>query len=167
MTNNHMQCSQEFTQSSRSEGEECHRNWQAQPSMREILMIVAWSSILFVATIATFRNYSDAVSNFGDSRAYTSIASAIASWNFEHLQIKQFWGYPYAIAVLSLTSRISTQNSLLLVSVISSLASVLLVYKLWNGWVAVLFAVLSFDWLQRTFLGGSEPLAVLLIFGRS
>lgn len=132
--------------------------------MRETLILVGWTSILFVATIAVFRTYSDLVYNFGDSHAYTSVASAIGNWNFKDLQIKQFWGYPYAIAAVSLISRSSTQNSLLLVSVISSFASILLAYRLWNGWVAALFAVLNFDWLQRSFLGGSEPLAVALIF---
>ena len=133
--------------------------------MREILLILAWTSILFVGTIATFRTYSEAVYNFGDSHAYTSVASAITSWNFQHLQIKQFWGYPYSIAAVTTISRIPVQDSLLIVSVISSFASILLAYKLWDGWVAFLFAVLNFDWLQRTFLGGSEPLAVLFIFG--
>src|SRR5215470_19721580 len=125
-----MQCSHEVIQSRQTQREERHRDWREPPGMREILMIVAWTSILFVATIATFRNYSDAVYNFGDSHAYTSIASAIANWNFENLQIKQFWGYPYAIAGVSAISRISTQNSLLMVSVISSVASVLLAYRL-------------------------------------
>jgi hypothetical protein len=37
--------------------------------------------------------------------------------------------------------------------------------RLWGGWVAGFFAVLNFDWMQRSFLGGSEPLAVALIFG--
>src|SRR5437660_8286819 len=69
------------------------------------------------------------------------------------------------MAVISLTTRIPDVASLLLVSFVSSFISVALAYRLWGGWIAGLFAVLNFDWMQRSFLGGSEPLAVALIFG--
>src|SRR5437016_11113175 len=68
------------------------------------------------------------------------------------------------MAVISLTTRIPDVASLLLVSFVSSFISIALAYRLWGGWIAGLFAVLNFDWLQRSFLGGSEPLAVALIF---
>lgn len=135
------------------------------PSYREIVGLVALTAVLFVFTILRIQDYSSAVRNFGDSSAYTDIASAIRHWDFRNLQVKQFWGYPYAMAAVSLVTRISDQNSLLVVSVVSCFVSILLAYRLWGGWVAGLFAVLNFDWLQRSFLGGSEPLAVALIFG--
>jgi hypothetical protein len=37
-------------------------------------------------------------------------------------------------------------------------------YRLWGGWVAGFFAILNVDWIQRSFLGGSEPLFVALLF---
>jgi Gpi18-like mannosyltransferase len=40
-----------------------------------------------------------------------------------------------------------------------------LAWTLWDGWIAGFFAVLNFDWLQRSYLGGSEPLFVALLFG--
>ena len=37
-------------------------------------------------------------------------------------------------------------------------------FRLWGGWVAGFFAILNFDWMQRSYLGGSEPLFVALLF---
>jgi hypothetical protein len=45
------------------------------------------------------------------------------------------------------------------------LASIALAHRLWGGWVAAFFTLLNFDWMQRSFLGGSEPLFVVLLFG--
>jgi hypothetical protein len=139
--------------------------WNAEPTLREIMLLTLLSAILFAATILQFQNYRSAVTNFGDSEAYASVASAIHHWDFTGLQVKQFWGYPYAVAAVAALIHVSEQTSLLLVSVASSFISVLLAYRLWGGWIAGLFALLNFDWMQRSFLGGSEPLAVALIFG--
>jgi len=139
--------------------------WSAEPTLREVMLLVLISGLLFAATVVQFQNYGSAVTNFGDSEAYVSVASAIHHWDFSGLQIKQFWGYPYAMAGLSAITHLPEQTSLLLVSCASSFLSVLLAYKLWGGWIAGLFALLNFDWMQRSFLGGSEPLAVALIFG--
>ena len=135
------------------------------PGLRETMLILGLGSVLFTITILSFRDYDQAINNFGDSSAYTGIASAIRHWDFRDMHIKQFWGYPYAMAAVSLVTRLSDQSSLLLVSVLSSFVSITLAYRLWGGWVAGLFAILNFDWMQRSFLGGSEPLAVALIFG--
>jgi len=145
--------------------EPASRKWQCPPQFRETLLLALLAAFLFAGTTIAFRGYSDAVYNFGDSHAYTSVASAIRNWNFAGLQVKQFWGYPYVMAAISKLTGLSDQASLLLVSIASSLVSVALAYRLWGGWVAALFALLNFDWMQRSFLGGSEPLAVALIFG--
>ena len=134
------------------------------PGLLEVMAIGLTTSLLFAVAILNFRDYNSVVHGFGDSSAYTDIASAIRHWDFRGVQIKQFWGYPYAMAAVSLITRLSDQSSLLLVSVLSSLVSILLAYQLWGGSIAGLFAVLNFDWMQRSFLGGAEPLAVALIF---
>ncbi len=129
------------------------------------MLLALVSGCLFAITILRFSDYSSAILDFGDSQAYISVASAIGHWNFAGLQIKQFWGYPYAMALVSVVTRVSDQTALLAVSCTSSLLSVAFAYRLWGGWIAGFFAVLNFDWMQRSFLGGSEPLAVALIFG--
>jgi Gpi18-like mannosyltransferase len=41
----------------------------------------------------------------------------------------------------------------------------MLAYRLWGGWIATAFAIVNFDWYHRSYLGGSEPLFVALLFG--
>ena len=149
----------------RSSYEPTSAGWQADPGLREVMMLALLTSLVFVATILCFASYGPTVKNFGDSQAYTDVARAIRHWDFRGLQIKQFWGYPYAIAAVSMVTRLPEQASLLIVSCASYFLSVLLAHRLWGGRVAALFTVLNFDWMQRSFLGGSEPLAVALIFG--
>jgi hypothetical protein len=111
-------------------------SWKSEPTIREVILLFVMSAVLFVFTILGFQNYFVTVTNFGDSAAYGTVASSIRHWDFRGLQIKQFWGYPYAAAALSLLTRIPDQSSLLLVSSISSLLSVVLAYRLWGGWIA-------------------------------
>src|SRR5204863_1955271 len=139
--------------------------WKRAPTAREVMLLALLSGCLFVITILRFHDYSSAVADFGDSQAYVSAASAIRRWNFDGVQIKQFWGYPYAMVAFSIVTRSSEKASLLLVAGLSCLVSVALAFRLWGGWVAGFFAALNFDWMQRSFLGGSEPLAVALLFG--
>jgi hypothetical protein len=139
--------------------------WAIPPNFREIMLLTMLTGIFFVGTVLHFEAYHSAVRKFGDSPAYTSVASAIRHWDFSHVQIKQFWGYPYVMAAVSAVTHISDEASLLLVSCISSFLSIALAYRLWGGWVAGMFVVLNFDWMQRSFLGGAEPLAVALILG--
>ncbi len=137
----------------------------AEPSIREVLALSLMGAAVFVFIILKFSSYSAAVLNFGDSHAYIDVARAIRHWDFAGLQIKQFWGYPYAMAALSAVTRLPVETALLVISVSSCLLSVVLAQRLWGGWIAALFAVLNFDWIQRSFLGGSEPLSVALILG--
>ncbi len=138
--------------------------WKQEPTLREAVILWTGSALLFVITASTFENYSQLVRTFGDSAAYLQIADAIRTWNFSGLQLKHFWGLPYAVAALSKPTGISTEAALLIVCAASSLTAVALAYRLWGGWIALFFALLNFDWLQRSFLGGSEPLFVALLF---
>lgn|SRR5579864_293220 len=139
--------------------------WTLEPSLRQVLSLSALTCVLFVSFISLCRNYAATVDTFGDSAAYMVLASAIRHWDFQGIVVKQFWGLPYAMAALSELTRCSDRTALLLVSFASSFFAVVLADSLWGGWVAGFFAVLSFDWMQRSFLGGSEPLFVALLFG--
>ncbi len=130
------------------------------PSRVELGTLVALTFTIMIAVLAIVRGYSTSVDNFGDSSAYMGLASAIRHWNFEGIVIKQFWGLPYAMATLSKLTGVSDLTSLLFFSLLPSLLAVMLVRELWDGWIAAYFAVLNFDWLQRSCLGGSEPLFV-------
>ncbi len=139
--------------------------WHTEPQIRELLALTLTGAVVFALVILRFCNYHAAVLQFGDSQSYVSVAHAIQHWDFAGLQVKQFWGYPYAMAALSSISHLPVDATLLVVSFCSCVLSIAFAYRLWGGWVAAFFCVLNFDWMQRSFLGGSEPLAVALIFG--
>jgi hypothetical protein len=138
--------------------------WQ-EPSESEVLALAFVAYAIFVCTIMTFSSYGQAVDNFGDSPSYMEVASAIRRWNFTGVHVWQFWGYPYFVALTSIVGQVSDRTALVLVSILSSFASIFLAYRLWGGWIAAFFAVLNFDWMQRSLLGGSEPLFLALLFG--
>jgi len=134
------------------------------PSQTEISALISLSFVIFVVLIWIATPYLALVENFGDSGGYINLASAIRHWDFQGVIVKQFWGLSYAMALLSKVTGLSDRTALLTLSLLPSLASGLLVRRLWDGWIAGYFAVLNFDWLQRSCLGGSEPLFVFLIF---
>jgi GNAT superfamily N-acetyltransferase len=136
-----------------------------EPRLQETIKIVAVTGMLFISFICIFTNYFTKIDNFGDSLSYMDIAAAIRHWNFQGLIIEHFWGLSYLMAALSIVTRVSDRTALLVVCIASSFVAVVLAHRLWGGWVAGLFAVLNFDWMQRSFLGGSEPLFVALLFG--
>ena len=135
------------------------------PSRIEIAGLWMLSFVLFVATVYHFRDFYGAkLATFGDNGAYLNAARAIHSWNFYKADVKQFWGVSYAVALLSFLPGPSPYQLFLTICIACSLASVLLAYRLWGPWVAGYFTVLNFDWMQRSFLGGAEPLFILLLF---
>lgn len=134
-----------------------------EPSQGELALLVGFSFILFIFIVALVRNYFAAVDNFGDSMSYMTLASAIRRWDFHGIVIKQFWGLPYAMAALSKVTGVSDRTALLVCSLVPSLVAAILARRLWDGWVAGYFAILNFDWIQRSCLGGSEPLFVCLL----
>jgi hypothetical protein len=136
----------------------------AGPSRNEILALILLSFVLFVSVVSLAHNYFGAVDDFGDSSAYMSLASAIEHWDFHGIIVKQFWGLPYAMAALAKLTGQSDRTCLLVFSFVPSLLAGLLVRRLWNGWIAGYFVILNFDWMQRSCLGGSEPLFVCLLF---
>jgi hypothetical protein len=134
------------------------------PSQTELAALIVLSFLLFVLVVSLMRNYFVAVDDFGDSQAYMNLASAIRHWDFYGIVIKQFWGLPYAMAALSKLTGLSDRTALLVFSFGPSMLAGLMARRLWNGWIAAYFAILNFDWLQRSCLGGSEPLFVCLLF---
>lgn len=137
---------------------------QSEPTLREILALWALTALIFVACVAALRNYLALVDDSGDDGAYMAVAWAIRHWDFHGLTIKQFWGLPYAVAAISRVTGVSGRTALMLVCFSSSLVAVAIAYRLWGVWVAGFFAILNFEWMQRSYLGGSEPLFVALLF---
>jgi hypothetical protein len=139
--------------------------WGKEPSLAEVLLVVAVTGLVFFAVVEQFRPFLAVAKSSGDNAALVDIASAIRHWKFQGLNIKAFWGLSYVVAVVSLVTPISDLSALLLVSYAAGIATIILIHKLWGGWVAGFFAVLNFDWMQRLFLGGTESLFTVLVFG--
>jgi hypothetical protein len=138
--------------------------WKREPALPEVLVMWAAAALIFICTISVFRSYWQVIPGFGDSSAYMQIADVIRSWNFSDIQVKHFWGLPYAMAALGKITGLQSLSTLIAISVASSLAALVLAFRLWGPWIALFASMLSFDWLQRSFLGGSEPLFVMLLF---
>ena len=132
------------------------------PLQIEVVLLWLISAVFFLTVVTHFQRYTTEVTAFGDNGAYISAAEAIEHWDLQSSHTKQGWGLSYAIALLSIL-HLSSTVGLLFISMASSLASVLLVRNLWGGWISAFFAILNFSWIQATFLGGSEPLFVLLL----
>jgi hypothetical protein len=140
-------------------------SWQGEPSFRETAVVCLASAAVFVVFTSLITPYLALVDNFGDNSAYMSIAAAIRKWDFHGVFVKHFWGLPYIMSAISKPTGISDRTALLLVSWVSSVTAVVLAYHLWGGWIATAFSIVNFDWYQRSYLGGSEPLFVALLFG--
>jgi hypothetical protein len=139
--------------------------WRSEPTLRELLLLVAVGVVFFGATLIAFHGWHGRLLSFGDNAAYLEVATAIRHWDFHGLDIQHFMGYPYAIAAVSLVSHLPLLFSLWLVAGVASVVSTLLVARLFGTWVGAYFAFTNFAWLQLSFLGGSEPLAVALGMG--
>ncbi len=126
-------------------------------------MILAWVS--FGTAASTLSGWHTLALSFGDNGAYLEVATAIRHWDLRGITIQHFMGYPYAIAGVSLFSRLSLFFSLWLVAFIASVVSIFLIARMFGTWVAAFFGLLNFAWIQASFLGGSEPLAVALGMG--
>jgi len=147
-----------------------HESVSSKPCNRELsepelFVFIAVSAILFVAAGNALGNWHSLVSNYGDNSAYVEVAKAIQSWDFKNLPVQHFMGYPYLIAATSFILHVPISFALCLVAWTASLATVFLVARLLGTWTAAYFALSNFAWLQRSFLGGSEPLALALGLG--
>lgn len=134
------------------------------PSLAYVFGLVIFSYAIFYLSLIVWGG-SNLIGGdgFGDNPAYLELAHAIRQWNFAGITAHQFWGVSYATVALSLATSISLRASLVAVCILSSLVAVALCHLLWGGWVAAFFALLSFDWFQRSLLGGSESLFIALL----
>src|ERR1035441_1854751 len=139
--------------------------WRSAPRLRELLLLGAGAAVFFGATLIAFHGWHGRLLRSGDNAAYLSVATAIRDWDFRGLDIQHFMGYPYAIAAVSLALHIPLLSSLWLVAVAASVVSTVLVARLFGTWVGAYFAFTNFAWIQLSFLGGSEPLAVAFGLG--
>ena len=139
--------------------------WRCEPSSREVILLSLMSFVIFVIVVASLDNYWERASQSGDNPMYIAISAAIRRFSFNGVDAMHFWGLSYAIAALSALTTISDLTALLVISLVSSLITTVFINRLWGGWVASFFGIISWDWIQRSSLGGAEPLFMALLCG--
>jgi hypothetical protein len=145
--------------------DESGAGFHAPPTHTELLAFSALSFVVMGITALLLHRWHNLILDYGDNSAYLPVANAILHWDFRHLFIQHFMGYPYFIAGLSLLLHVPPLFALWLIAVSSSLLSVWLAARLFGTLVAGYFAFTNFAWLQVSFLGGAEPLALALGLG--
>ncbi|HMX28599.1 MAG TPA: hypothetical protein PKC13_23630, partial [Blastocatellia bacterium] len=136
------------------------------PALPEVLLLALLVSVIFVAIVALLDDYAKRAAQAGDNRIYVELTGVIRQGDFSRVAVTpQFWGLPYAAAIVAKATSISDLSAIVLVSIVASFVAVALAYRLWGGWIAAFFAIISWDWMQRSLLGGAEPLFLALVFG--
>lgn len=135
------------------------------PSERELTVLFFIGLSTMWITAGLLRRSTDLIFQYGDNSAYLAVSKGILHWDFHNLQIQHFMGYPYVIALVSLVFHIPPSFSLWITAVFSALIAIWIVARMFGTLVAGYFAFTNFAWIQASFLGGSEPLAVALGLG--
>jgi hypothetical protein len=135
------------------------------PSQKELAVLVGISFVVMWATIFLLHGTTALVFQWGDNAAYHDVANAIRHWDFRGVQLQHFMGYPYLIAALSLLLHVPTGLALWLLAIIGSAISVWLTARMFGTLTGAYFAFTNFLWLQLSYLGGSEPVAMALALG--
>lgn len=145
--------------------DESGTGFHASPSPRELLALAVLSAAVMWITGFLLHRSGNLILDYGDNNAYLAVANAVRRWDFHQVDIQHFMGYPYFIALVSLLFRVPTLFALWLIAAGSALLSVVLAARLLGPWAAGYFALTNFAWLQLSFLGGAEPLALALGLG--
>ncbi len=138
---------------------------RSDPGAVEVLLLAGLAMLLTGTVVEALFGFWARAATAGDNQRYLAIVNGILHWDFTGVSVMHLWGLPYVVAAVSAISGVTSLHALVAISVAASLLSVWLAQRLWGGWVAAYFAVISFDWLMRSTLGGPEPLFVALLFG--
>jgi len=140
--------------------------WGREPSLRQVMLLALMVSIIFVTVVATLDDYGARIARAGDTSVYAELSAIIRQRDLSRVTVTpQFWGLPYLAALVAAATSVSETTAIVLISIAASFVSLALAHRLWGGWVAAFFAIISWDWIQRSLLGGAEPLFVACLFG--
>ena len=132
---------------------------------RDAAAIVLASYLWFLLLIVAFDSYPSRVVLSGDNRWYALDSAAIRGLASPPPLARHFVGYPLLAAPVAAILHIDDVYALPLVSIPFSLLAIFLASELWGAWAATWFAIINLDWIiQRSLLGGAEPLFAALIF---
>lgn len=131
---------------------------------REVVVTVITAYVLFLLIVFSAGDYTARARKAGDNGSYADEMAAVRG-DRANATARHFVGYPIAAAAVEGAIPLGEPWSLVSVSLASSLLAVVLACRLWGCLPAVFFALMNLDWLQRSLLGGAEPLFAALLFG--
>jgi hypothetical protein len=137
----------------------------AEWTRRDLAVLVLGCYALFVFCIFAFDHYPSRIEHCGDNGDYSAETAAVRAGNDSTSRgAAHFLGYSMINAPVAALLHMSNMNALAVTSTIGSLAAIALAAELWGVWVAGLFAVINLDWIQRSLLGGADPVFVAFLF---
>ncbi len=135
-------------------------------SQGQLFALLGFTIVLLLTSIAIVsasRSYADAIGNNGDNAVYATVASGIQRGNTATLGwVKQFWGFPYAVAALCRVLPINIVQAMAAISIASTLGAVWLAFEMWGLWVAAYFIAGSYMLIQFGSFAGADPLFAFL-----
>jgi len=136
-----------------------------EPSLGEVLLMLGTMFAVHLWAICRVSSFWGRAATWFDNECYLELVTTIRNWYSPGADITQhFWGFPYAIALVSKLFAIQGLTALVMISVLGSLAVCILVHRLYGGWVAAAFIFINFEWIQISVNGGSEPLFMCLLY---
>src|SRR5579862_4632750 len=109
----------------------------AGPSVAYAVVLLVAASLLAVAAAGP-RDYLLRVQTFPDMSSYAEAATAVRHWHLAGVIARQFWGYAYAGALLSIVlPGVPMLVVLIIISALSGCVAAALAQRLWGGWIAV------------------------------
>jgi hypothetical protein len=135
----------------------------AVSSRRELALVVFVCYALFALLIVATGNYKERIRSTGDNPSYAQESAALRGAVKVNLA-RHFVGLPLLTAPLAAILPIDDYDAIAAVSILASAGAVAVAADLWGVWAAAWFALVNLDWIQRSMLGGAEPLFALLIF---
>jgi hypothetical protein len=146
-----------------------HNFWKNEPSISETLLLSISIYVIFISFVSIFDNYFAQIQVRGENPHFVMVAESLLKMDFESIQflyIKRiFLGFPLAILLVSILPFFDFISALIVLSISCSLITHYYCHRLWGGWVACAFVTLNLDWMQRSIIGGNEPLFMALLLG--
>jgi hypothetical protein len=143
------------------------RKWTTNPvrewTRRDLVLIVLVAYVLFALVVAVFDSYPDRIRRTGDNVSYASETQAIRGDPHNAIAM-HFLGYPLLCAPVAAVLHLSAMDALPIVSAIGSFTAIAIAGMLWGPWAAAWFAVVNLDWIQRSLLGGADPVFAAFVF---
>lgn len=143
------------------------RFWKSEPGLAGVLALslLPWAVYLLILVLR-HGDYWDFVLRYLDNSSYLAISHALRHWDAGAFTApKHLWGFPLAVALVARLLSVPDPVALVLVSAAAAVGSVILMYRLFGGWVTAVFVAIGYQWVRCSLLGGSDTLFFVTLLG--